>query len=87
MRKRLADLGTAAAQHVTAQAAKEPSLARLTERQDLGRQLGALSAHQFRHGLAYRLLERGARPASVAKLLGHRRVSTSPLCGKPTETD
>jgi integrase/recombinase XerC len=87
MRKRLAEFGIAAAARVTAQAAKEPSLARVNELQDLARQLVAASPHRLRHGLAYRLLEGGATPAYVAKLLGHRRISTALLYGKPTETD
>jgi len=87
MRKRLADLGTVAAQRVIAQAAREPSLPRVADLQDLARQLATASPHRLRHGLAYRLLESGATPAYVAKLLGHSRISTSLLYGKPTETD
>ena len=47
----------------------------------------AASPHRLRHGLAYRLLESGASPAYVAKLLGHRRISTALRYGNPTETD
>lgn len=87
MRKRLVELGTAAARRVTAQAAAESRLARAAELEDLARQLVAASPHRLRHGLAYRLLESGASPAYVAKLLGHRRISTALRYGKPTETD
>jgi len=87
IRKRVAELGGAAAQRVTGHAAKESSVTRVAELTDLAGKLKVVSPHQLRHGLAYRLLKHGATPAYVQKVLGHSRVSTSLMYGKPTEDD
>jgi site-specific recombinase XerD len=87
MRKRLAELRDVAVQKIAAQVAKERSLERIGELEDLARELAATSPHRLRHGLAYRLLESGATPAYVKTIFGHSRISTSLMYGKPTEQD
>lgn len=86
-RKRLADLGCQAAAKLREMAGKESSLARVAELHALAQQLEAASPHRLRHSLAYRLLESGATPAYVKDILGHSRVSTALMYGKPTEQD
>ncbi|HEX6292058.1 MAG TPA: tyrosine-type recombinase/integrase [Herpetosiphonaceae bacterium] len=86
MRKHLGELGRAAAELLRARAAKEPSLQRVAELEALARHLVAVSPHQLRHGLAYRLWKQ-ATPAHVQRILGHSRVSTTLKYGKPTEDD
>lgn len=49
-------------------------------------QAAAVSPHQLRHGLAYRLWKR-ATPAHIQRILGHSGVSTTLKYGKPTEDD
>lgn len=87
MRKRLTELGEEAAKKVAALAEREPSLARVAELEELARKLAAASPHQLRHGLAYRLLEDGHPPSYVQQVLGHSRVSTTLLYGKPSQDD
>ena len=87
MRKRLTELGKEAAEKVAALAEREPSLARVAELEELARKLTAVSPHQLRHGLAYRLLEDGHPPSYVQQVLGHSRVSTTLLYGKPSQED
>jgi len=86
-RKRFAELRRAAAMKLRAQAQKERSLVRVGELLELARQLDEASPHRLRHSLAYRLLESGATPAYVKAILGHSRVSTALMYGKPTEQD
>lgn len=87
IRKRIAALGTTAAHRIAEQAAKESQVTRVTELHELAGTLRVMSPHQLRHGLAYRLLKNGATPTYVQKILGHSRVSTSLMYGKPTEAD
>ncbi len=86
-RKRLAELRQEAVEKIREQATREPSLARVGELHELARQLNEASPHRLRHGLAYRLLESGATPAYLKDILGHSRISTSLMYGKPTEED
>jgi site-specific recombinase XerD len=58
----------------------------VAELETLARQLAAVSPHQLRHGLAYRLWKQ-ATPAHIQRILGHSRVSTTLKYGKPTEED
>ncbi|HEX6292916.1 MAG TPA: tyrosine-type recombinase/integrase [Herpetosiphonaceae bacterium] len=58
----------------------------MAELEALARQLAAVSPHQLRHGLAYRLWKQ-ATPAHMQRILGHRRVSTTLKYDKPTEED
>ncbi|HEX6292910.1 MAG TPA: hypothetical protein VFZ66_27250 [Herpetosiphonaceae bacterium] len=58
----------------------------MAELEALARQLAAVSRHQRRHGLAYRLWKQ-ATPAHMQRILGHRRVATTLQDGKPTEDD
>ncbi len=64
-------------------------MTRVAALHELAGKLTAVSPHQLRHGLAYRLLTQGASPAYVQKILGHSRVSvsTAVMYGKPTEAD
>jgi integrase len=86
-RKRFAELRRTAAQKLREQAKREGNLARTGELLDLARALKEASPHRLRHSLAYRLLESGATPAYVQAILGHSRVSTALMYGKPTEQD
>jgi integrase/recombinase XerC len=86
MRKHLGELGRAAADLLKTRAAREASLERVAELETLARQLAAVSPHQLRHGLAYRLWKQ-ATPAHIQRILGHSRVSTTLKYGKPTEDD
>ncbi len=62
-------------------------MTRVAALHELAGKLTAVSPHQLRHGLAYRLLTQGASPVYVQKFLGHSRVSTALMYGKPTEAD
>jgi len=87
MRKRLAELGKEAVTRIAAQKQREPSLARIGELEDLARELGQISPHQLRHGLAYRLRGSGYDPGYVQRVLGHSRIATALRYGQPTESD
>jgi integrase/recombinase XerC len=73
MRKRLDELGEAAARLVEEQARKTSALARVGELGELARQLRAVSPHQLRHGLGYRLRRQGVDLGVAQQLLGHAR--------------
>jgi site-specific recombinase XerD len=87
MRKRLTELGKEAVEHIEAQKRREPSLARIGELEDLARELGQVSPHQLRHGLAYRLRGSGYDPGYIQRVLGHSRIATALRYGQPTESD
>ncbi len=86
MRKRLRELGAAAAKRVEEQAHKEQRLTRLGELEGLARQLRAVSPHQLRHSLAYRL-RRTMDLGAVGAILGHTSTATTKRYGLPTEQD
>lgn len=86
MRKRLAELGRAAAKRIQAQAAKEANLQRVAELEALARHVVAVSPRPLRYGLAYRMWKT-ASPAHIQTVLGHSRVATTLKYGKPTEDD
>ena len=87
MRKRLDDLAAVAVARVTTQIEREPNLARVGELERVLRDLQIISPHKLRHGLAYRLRNSGYDPGYLQQLLGHSRVATSLLYGKPTDDD
>jgi integrase/recombinase XerC len=87
MRKRLTELGKEAVERIEAQKHREPSLVRIGELEELARELGQISPHQLRHGLAYRLRGTGYDPGYVQRVLGHSRIATALRYGQPTETD
>lgn len=87
MRKRLTELGAAAAELVQQQARKEQRLARLGELEALARQLRAVSPHQLRHSLGYRLRRQGVDLGAIQTILGHSRLETTRRYGAPTQDD
>jgi integrase/recombinase XerC len=87
MRKRLTELGKEAVERIETQKRREPSLARIGELEDLARELGQISPHLLRHGLAYRLRGNGYDPGYVQRVLGHSRIATALRYGQPTESD
>jgi integrase len=87
MRKRLAELGEEAATRIAEHKQREPSLARIGELEELARELGGVSPHKLRHGLAYRLRGSGYDPGYIQRVLGHSRIATALRYGQPTESD
>jgi integrase len=87
MRKRLTELGKEAVERIEAQRQREPSLARIDELEALARELGQISPHQLRHGLAYWLRGSGYDPGYIQRALGHSRIATALRYGQPTESD
>lgn len=87
IRKRLKELGQAAAQQVKAEARQTSDLQRAQELRQLAHQLIQVTPHQLRHSLARRLLRHGASLPEVQRILGHSRLSTTGMYLIPSEGD
>ncbi len=87
MRKRLTELGEEAITRIAAQLKREPSLERIGELEAIARELGEVSPHRLRHGLAHRLRTSGADPGYIQSILGHQHLATTMRYGKPGDPD
>lgn len=87
IRKRLKQLGQAAAQQLQSEAKQTSNLRRSQELKLLAQQVANVSPHQLRHSLARRLLRHGATLPEVQRILGHSRLSTTGMYLVPSEGD
>jgi site-specific recombinase XerD len=87
IRKRLKQLGQAAASQLRAAAAQTSDLKRAQELKQHAQAVAQASPHQLRHSLARRLLREGATLPEVQRILGHSRLSTTGMYLVPSEGD
>ncbi len=85
MCKRLTELGEEAATRIAGQIKREPSLERIVELEGMARELGEVSPHRLRHGLAHRLHTSGADAGYIQTVLGHQDLATTMRYGKPND--
>lgn len=87
LRKRLKQLGTAAAEALRAAAERTVDLPRSAALQQMAQQVEQVTPHQLRHSLARRLLKNGATLPEVQRLLGHSRLTTTGMYLQPSAAD
>jgi site-specific recombinase XerD len=57
------------------------------ELEQVARELGEVSPHRLRHGLAHRLCTSGADLGYIQSILGHQHLATTMRYGKPNDPD
>jgi site-specific recombinase XerD len=67
----LTELGEETITRIAGQIKREPSLERIGELEAIVRELGEVSPHRLRHGLAHHLRTSGADLGYIQTLLGH----------------
>jgi site-specific recombinase XerC len=86
LRKRLKQLGSAAAQALRA-AERTVDLSRSAALQQMAQQVEQVTPYQLRHSLARRLLKNGAILPEVQRLLDHSRLTTTGMYLQPSAAD